>query len=192
MVKLNPIVMEEKAKIRREILEKLRSQDNKTRSVKSQQIKRRLFEDSSFQAAKSVMFYVAKAYEVDTKDMIEEAIAIGKKVIIPVTEPKKKRLIPSEIKNPKKELVKGAFGIYEPKKEYMRAVDIKDIDMVIVPGVAFDKKGNRIGHGQGYFDRFLKDLPKRLPAIGLAFKFQLVERIKTLSWDIPVTKVITA
>lgn len=192
MIQLNPIIMAEKAEIRREILEKLRSQDSQTRSIKSQQIKRRLFEDSSFQAAKSVMFYVAKSYEVDTKDMIEEAITIGKKVIIPVTETQKKRLIPSEIKNPKEELIKGAFGIYEPKKEYMRVVDTKDIDMVIVPGVVFDKKGNRIGHGQGYFDRFLKDLPKRLPAIGLAFKFQLVERIKTLSWDIPVTKVITA
>ena len=64
--------------------------------------------------------------------------------------------------------------------------------MVIVPGIAFDKDGNRIGHGGGYFDRFLKNLPKKIPTIGLAFKFQLIERIKTLHWDVPVTEVITA
>ena len=58
--------------------------------------------------------------------------------------------------------------------------------------LAFDKKGNRIGHGQGYFDRFLKKLPSKTPTIGLAFKLQLVKKIHAFPWDIPVTKLITA
>ncbi len=181
-----------KDKIRKEILAKLRSQDNSERITKSEQIKRRLFQDKSFKRAESVMFYVGKSYEVDTMSMIEDALGLGKRVIIPVTRTQEKSLIPAEIKDPKAELAKGPFGIYEPKKDRMKTVDLKDIDLIIVPGIAFDKKGNRIGHGQGYFDRFLKNLPKKIPTIGLAFKLQLVRSVSAFSWDIPVTKIITA
>lgn len=192
MVKSDTQKLEEKNRIRRDILERLRLQDDYERRTKSERIKRRLFQDKSFQQAESVMFYVAKSYEVDTMDMIEEALGLGKKVVIPVTQTHKKSLIPSEIRDPKEELARGPFGIYEPKKDHIKTVDPKDIDAVIVPGVAFDKKGNRIGHGQGYFDRFLKTLPSKTPTIGLAFKLQLVKRIRALAWDVPVTKVITA
>ena len=192
MVELDTKKRAEKDRIRKDILAKLRSQKDSERIAKSEQIKRRLFQDRSFQQAESVMFYMSKSYEVDTMAMIEEALGLGKRVIIPVTKTQEKSLIPSEIKDPKKDLVKGPFGICEPKKEYMNTMDPKDIDAVIVPGIAFDKKGNRIGHGQGYFDRFLKNLPSRTPTIGLAFKLQLVKRISAFPWDIPVTKLITA
>ena len=192
MVKLDTKKQEEKDRIRKAILALLRSQENSERAIKSEQIKRRLFQEKSFHQAESVMFYIAKSYEVETVDMIEEALGLGKRVVIPVTKTHEKSLIPSEIRDPKKELVKGPFGIYEPKREYMKTVDLKDIDIVIVPGVAFDRKGNRIGHGHGYFDRFLKNLPSNIPTIGLAFKLQLVRKISTFPWDIPVTKLITA
>lgn len=192
MVKFKKQRLEEKDKIRREILAKLRSQDMRERNRRSQQIKRGLFKDRSFQTAESIMFYVSKDYEVNTRDMIEEALELGKRVIVPVTKPHKKRLILSEITDSKRQFHKGPFGIDEPNTEYIKTVPVKDIDMVVVPGIAFDKKGNRIGHGVGYFDRFLKSLPKKIPTVGLAFKFQLIKRIKTLPWDVPVTKVITA
>jgi 5-formyltetrahydrofolate cyclo-ligase len=181
-----------KTSIRREILAKLFSQSRRERSERSKEIKRRLFKESSFQKAKKIMFYVSLDYEVDTRGMIRDAIRSGKRVIVPVTDNRGKILIPSEITDPKRDLEKGPFGIYEPKREYIKAVRKKDIDMVIVPGVAFDREGNRIGHGGGYYDIFLKDLPKKTPTIGLAFKAQLLKRINTTSRDIPVTKVITA
>jgi 5-formyltetrahydrofolate cyclo-ligase len=192
MVKSDKTIVEEKDKIRRAIISRLRSQDIKERTFRSHKIQRRLLKETFFKRAESIMIYVAKDYEVETRGIIEEAIKSGKRVIIPVTETKKKRLILSEIRDLKTELAKGAFGIYEPKREYMKTVGVKDIDIVVVPGIAFDKRGNRIGHGKGYFDKFLKNLPKKIPTIGLAFKFQIIKRIKTLSWDIPVTKVITA
>jgi len=192
MVELDNTIRKEKENLRSQILEKLRSKDPQERLTESREIKRRLFQEESFQRAKCIMFYASKEYEVDTTDMIEGALSLGKRVVLPVTETQKKRLIPSEIKDPKADLTKGAFGIYEPKREKMKAVDLKDIDMIVVPGVVFDKKGNRIGHGKGYFDRFLKSLPKKIPTIALAFRCQLLERIKTLSWDVSVTKVITA
>lgn len=192
MVKSKKKKLKEKDKIRREILGKLRSQNIRERNRRSQQIKRGLFKDKDFQRAESVMFYVSKDYEVNTREMIEEARKLGKRVVVPVAKPRKKGLILSEITDPKNQLHKGPFGIDEPKPEYIKAVSIKDIDVLVVPGIAFDKKGNRIGHGVGYFDRFLRCLPEKIPTIGLAFKFQLVKRIKTLPWDVPVTKVITA
>jgi 5-formyltetrahydrofolate cyclo-ligase len=192
VVKSARLYIEDKVKTRRTVLTMLRLQDEAERIAKSDKIKRRLFKERCFKNAKAIMFYVSKSYEVDTSCMIEEALKKGKRVIVPVTKPKEKQLIPSEIRYPDKDLAEGLFGIREPKKECIKTVDIKDIDMVVVPGVAFDNKGNRIGHGQGYFDRFLRHLPKKTPAIGLAFKLQLVRRIKVLPWDIPVTKVITA
>ncbi len=192
MVKSNTEKQEKRDQIRKDILTLLRSQQDTERAIKSEQIKRRLFQEKSFHQAETIMFYAAKSYEVDTLPMIEDALGLGKRVVIPVTKTHEKRLIPSEIRDPKKELARGPFGIYEPKKEYMKTVDPKEIDVVIVPGVAFDKTGNRIGHGQGYFDRFLKNLPSTTPTIGLAFKLQLVKKIIAFSWDIPVTKLITA
>jgi len=181
----------EKDKIRKEILAKLRSQGARERDLYSEAIKRRLFEDKDFQCAKTIMFYLSKDYEVNTWSMVEEALKLGKRVVVPVTDTQTKGLILSEITDLGNQLQQGPYGIYEPKKECKKIVHTKNIDMVIVPGVAFDKKKNRIGHGGGYFDRFLKNLPKTIPTVGLAFKFQVIERIKTLSWDIPVTKIIT-
>lgn len=192
MIKLDHKKIRKTDKIREMIMAKLHTQSSQQRRRKSRAIKRRLFQDRSFQAAGTVMFYVSKEYEVDTDEMIAQALKSGKRIVVPVTKTQKKRLIPSEIQDPKRQLHKGPFGVYQPKQEYLRAVPIKKIDLVVVPGVAFDKRGNRIGHGLGYFDRFLRGLPSKTPTIGLAFKCQLVDRIEALPWDVPVTKVIAA
>jgi 5-formyltetrahydrofolate cyclo-ligase len=191
MVKLTKSVKDCKTITRKEVLSRLRQQDKNESAAKSDKIKRRLFKEEHFKQAKAIMCYVSKSYEVDTRAIIEEALKLGKRLIVPVTKTQEKTLIPSEISDPEKDLEKGAFGICEPKKDCMKTVDLKDIDLVIVPGIAFDRKGNRIGHGQGYFDRFLSNLPRKIPTIGLAFKLQLVKRINTLPWDVPVTKLIT-
>ena len=192
MLKSSPQeILEEKKRIRQDMLAKLHSQKLEERVFKSQEIKRRLFQDSLFKGSRTIMLYVSKDYEVDTRGMIEEAFKTGKKIVVPLTDPIKKRLIPAEIIDREAPFEKGPYGIDEPEKAHTKAVNLMDIDMIIVPGIAFDRDGNRIGHGGGYFDRFLKDLPKDIPTVGLAFKFQLLQRIKTLLWDIPVSRVIT-
>ena len=139
------------------------------------------------------MFYVSQDYEVATRDMILEALKQKKRIIVPVTVLKERKIIPSEIDDIKEEkFEKGPFGIKQPKKEYIKPVPIENIDLVIVPAVAFDGQGNRIGHGAGYYDNFLKTLSIGTLTIGLAFDFQLVRRIPTLSGDIPVKKIISA
>ena len=191
MVKFS-VTVAKKAEIRKETLEKLRSQSSFDRTRKSAEVKKKLFNDSAFNSSPSIMFYVSKDYEVDTLGMITEALKQKKRIIIPVTSVVEKKIIPSEIKNPEVELEKGPFGIKQPKKEYMKPVPVDDIDMVITPGIAFDESGNRIGHGMGFYDRFLKTLSPPTLTIGLAFDFQILKKVPTLSADVPVQRIISA
>jgi len=183
-----------KRQIREKILKKLKEQREELRKKKSLKIKRQLFSQPQFSQADTVMFYIAKREEVDTTGMIIDALKKGKKVVVPMTLVKHKKITPLQLKNPEKELEKGPYGIYQPKKQFMkRKVLLKSIDLAIVPGVAFDRFGNRLGRGGGYFDRFLSKLQKyNIPIFGLAFKFQIVKQLPTLSHDIPVTKLIFA
>lgn len=191
MVKFNAIIAK-KAEIRKEILRKLRSQSSFDRQIKSAEIKKKLFNEGAFKSASVIMFYVPKEYEVNTYDMIAEALKQNKKIAVPLTEMREKRILPSEIKNLDKELTLGPYSIMQPKPEHIRPVPINEIEVVITPGIAFDKTGNRIGHGAGYYDNFLKNLPQKTVVIGLAYDCQLIDEIPTLSWDIPVNKVISA
>jgi len=191
MVKFSAIKLE-KDQIRKEILHKLCLQSSFDRARESAEIKKKLFEHSAFKASSVVMFYVSKEYEVSTEGMITEALRAKKKVLVPVTNTREKKIIPSEIKNPDKELGIGPYGIKQPTNEYIRSAPTDKIDIVITPGIAFDKTGNRIGHGAGYYDAFLKTLPETTLTIGLAYDCQLMEKIPTLSWDVPVQEIISA
>ncbi len=183
--------LEEKTKIRQQILKKLKLQREEHRLQKSLVIKKRLFETFEFKSANTIMFYISIGCEVETRPMIEEALNMGKRVAVPVTNVTSKKIIACEIKDLKTQLCEGPYGIQQPKKEYIKKIPINDIDLVITPGIAFDKKGNRLGRGAGYYDRFFKEVPDKTPRVGLAFDFQVVEEIPTLSHDIRITRLIT-
>jgi 5-formyltetrahydrofolate cyclo-ligase len=183
----------DKTVIRERILKKIKKQREELKLKKSLRIKQKLFSQDLFLQADTIMFYIAKDDEVDTKEMIKDALKMGKKVVVPVTLVKEKKIIPSQLKDFDKELSKGPYGIYQPKKQFIRRVVLKTIDLIIVPGVAFDRLGNRLGRGGGYFDRFLARLQKYdIPMLGLAFKCQILNKLPVLSHDIPVTKFIFA
>ncbi|GAG30094.1 unnamed protein product, partial [marine sediment metagenome] len=100
-------------------------------------------------------------------------------------------LAPSKILDFDTELEKGKKGILEPKKEYYRLFSPEDIDLVIIPGVAFDLSGNRIGRGFGYYDNFLRKVRSSAKIVALAFEMQMVKKIPNDKNDIPVHKIIT-
>ncbi len=181
-----------KQRIRKEIKHKFNTYSTLEKSRKSAIIKNKLFNEEEFKRAKVVMFYVSLKDEVDTYLMIDEALKAGKRVTVPVILKEEKRLIAGEIRNRLKELESQHFGIYQPKQDRVREVPLDDIDLVVVPGVAFDKKNIRLGRGHGYYDRFLSGLPKTTKTIGLAFDFQVVEDLPQDPHDIPVWKIITA
>jgi len=151
---------------------------------KSSVIKEKLFNSEDYKNAKVVMFYVSFGSEVDTFDMMKKALK-DKKVCVPAV--KGDKIVASLIKDFKELDKKGKYGILEPSK--IKEIDKKDIDLVIVPGVVFDKRNHRIGYGKGYYDKFLKDFKGK--KVGLAFKMQILEFIPNHDWDVRLDKVIS-
>jgi len=175
--------------LRSKILPNLRKQKKQIRLEKSQKIKDKLFKLKIFKKAKRVMFYMAFDGEVETKEMIRQAMRMGKIVAVPVCDPKERKIIPCQI-GPRTKFKRGPYGIKEPLKKM--PLPSEELDLVIVPGVAFDRKGNRLGRGKGYYDSFLKTLPKKTYSIGLAFDFQIVRSLPVLPHDIKVKDILFA
>jgi 5-formyltetrahydrofolate cyclo-ligase len=178
-----------KQAIRSKILVKLKIQKEEDRKQKSRLIKDKLLKQREFKKAKRVMFYIAMQGEVDTQEMIETAKRLGKIIAVPVCVKNRISLRPA-ILNSQAHLRKGPYGVSEPVTS--RFIGLKDLDLVITPGVAFDKKGNRLGRGKGYYDRFLSRIPKDTPSIGLAFGLQILPIVPTAPHDVSVKKVLFA
>jgi 5-formyltetrahydrofolate cyclo-ligase len=181
-----------KGQLRTKLLRQLKQQKEDERRRSSEAIRRKVFRLTAFRRAKTVCCYVALPYEVQTWRMIEDMIANGKRVVVPVSAARARRLWLSEVRNPAAELSRGAHGVWEPRPGAGRPVPVRKVDLVLVPGVAFDRQGHRLGHGLGYFDRFLSCVPKTTPTIGLAFRFQLLDRLPVASHDHAVQTVLSA
>ena len=181
----------QKSALRKGILKLRNSQRKEVIGEKSQLIADKLLSFHLFKRAEVVMFYAIKGNEVDTRGMIRYALREGKRVIVPITKLSEGRLLSSEILDYDSELEVGRYGIPEPKSQFVRPVDPKEIDLVIVPGVAFDRRGYRIGYGGGFYDRFLKELGPGTRSIGLAFEFQLCAEIPNSENDVPVDFIIS-
>jgi len=178
-----------KEQIRKEISDKLNNQAEEEVLKKSKAIKTKLFSMPEFKNSKVVMLYASKDKEVSTERIIDEALRAGKRVALPCCQGQA-TIVPKEISDRQRDLRKGTYGIYEPKKR-KKSIQPGEIDLVVVPGVAFDKENRRLGRGKGYYDKFLKSLPHDTFSVGLAFDFQIVENLPEDSHDIPVSKVIT-
>lgn len=151
----------------------------------------RLFDLPEFKKAETIMIYNSKASEVKTDIMVQRALAMGKTVTVPVMNTLEYCLFLSEMHDPVEELEEGAFKVPEPKEEYIRPVNSHTVDIFVLPGVAFDIRGNRLGFGGGYFDKLLKQTKKGALFVGMSFSDQLVAEIPSTPHDIPVHRVIT-
>ena len=183
--------MQTKKSLRAEVLKRLHSLKIDELEIKSLQIKKKLFSHDAFRKAKCVCFYVSMSTEVDTKSMIDEALALEKRVLVPMTNRADKQLSLYEITNRQTDLKKGAYGVMEPRPDRTRLTDLKEAECVIVPGIVFDKKNHRIGHGVGYYDRFLKKFGPEVFKIGLAFSFQVVPAIPAEVHDVKLDMILT-
>ena len=177
-----------KAQIRSKILLKLKNQKEEDRDRKSAAIKKKLLRTKVFKKAKTVMFYIALNGEVNTQDMIKEAKRLGKIIAVPIC--LKSRFIKACLWQEKAKLVRGLYGTWEPA--IRKFVKLEGLDLIIVPGLAFDKKGGRLGRGKGCYDYFLSRLPRKTPIVGLAFDFQIFPCVPTTPTDVSVTKVLFA
>ena len=161
---------------------------------KSTAIREKLFSLNEFKDAKNIMFYVSFNNEVNTIETIKELSKNKKEnkknIIVPYVEKNNPILQLSEIKD-FSDLEPKTFGILEPKKNKIKNFDIDRLDLVIVPGIAFDKNGHRIGYGYGYYDRLLGKLGDKATKTGLCYEFQLIDKIPEEKHDIPMDIIIT-
>lgn len=175
-----------KERIRRESLKRRNRLSREEIERKSLLIRRGILKLPEFVKAKRILTYFEKGTEVKISPLITHMLNTGKEVILPITVPEKKELLLSRIMS-LEELGEGIFGILEPK--VMRLVPPETIELAILPGVAFDLEGNRIGYGGGYFDGLLHKMDALL--IGVAYEIQIVEDLPSSSKDVRMDKIIT-
>jgi len=145
-----------------------------------------------YAAAGAVMFYVDTRSEVRTRPFLPAVIAAGKRVVVPCCVQGKLELFHLESME---ELAPGHFGIKEPRPELRPApgkrVDPRELGLVMVPGLAFDRRGGRIGYGKGYYDRLLRRARPSARRVAVAFECQLFPEVPMLEYDVFMDKVIT-
>ena len=174
-----------KKQLKESILEKRNSLPKEEIIEKSNEIKNNLFSLEQYKKSKTVMFFVSIRSEVYTHEMVKDALK-NKTVIVPKVEGNE--IEPSMIIDFDNLIPCGKFQILEPM-DTMKIAH-KRIDLVAVPGIAFDKEGHRIGYGYGYYDKFLRKVPNAAK-IGLCFDFQVVDKIPREAHDVPVDMIVT-
>ena len=145
-----------------------------------------------YAAARTVMFYVDVRTEVRTRQFLPTALTHGKRIVVPYCTEGELELFHLENMD---ELAVGMYKILEPKPELRdlpaKKVEVEELDLVMVPGVAFDRTGARMGHGFGYYDKLLEHVRPDAPLVALAFECQLFAEIPTAAHDVFMDKVVT-
>lgn len=172
---------EEKRLLRRYIAEKKKSYSQESLSERSFILLNELEKHPAFTQAETVLLYYSLPDEVQTHDFVEKW-SRSKKIILPVVKGDELEL---RSYTGKQDLQKGSYGIEEPQGELFS--DYDKIDLAIIPGVAFDLQGNRLGRGKGYYDRLLKQL--KAYKIGICFDFQICEQLPTEEFDKPMNEI---
>ena len=180
--------MPTKISLRNMILARRKAIPAAQRRAKSKKIFRRLLKDPSFFRVEHIAFYYGVAPEVATRPFLA-AVLKDKKVYLPKTEPQKKLMTFRQVRFLSKDLIKGPYGIMEPKLSCLERPATR-MDLIIVPGVAFDRRGGRLGRGAGYYDRLLKKA-RNVVKIGLCFREQLVKKVPMKMNDVRMDRVIT-
>ena len=175
----------DKATLRKKWLEKRKGYPPWKRETGSQAIREKVQGRPEFREAKTVAFYHPMAGEVDLLALAWSSLALGKKVLFPRVEGTELVFCPVEGKS---ELEKGYRGILEP---ITPPVPQEEIDLFLVPAVAYDPEGYRLGMGGGFYDRVLSRKGRWQTALGVAFDFQIVESLPRDWWDQRVDLIIT-
>ena len=173
----------DKTELRKEFLKRRESLSEKEAKERSALVIQKLRNDPYFKKAGTVLVYVSKGKEIFTHDLIQET-SKEKLVLVPRLREKRLEAVRFTSFN---DMANGDFGVLEPKSG--EAFDINKIDLVVLPGLAFDKHGYRLGYGLGYFDQFLKAYQGR--KIALAYDFQLTKTLPHDEWDVRVDEVIS-
>jgi 5-formyltetrahydrofolate cyclo-ligase len=166
----------------------LTPEESATRSLAIQE---RLSAFGPFAASRAPLLFVSFRSEPHTHGIIRRALAEGKRVLVPKVDRKAHEMILSELRDFDSDLAESAYGILEPRPEALRPAAPEEIDFVLAPGLAFDRRGFRLGYGGGYYDRLLSRMRPGAVTAAIAFSFQIHDEIPADATDRKVGAIIT-
>lgn len=184
-------IREAKRELRAKIEATLKSLSEKERRSKINDIEARLFDFANFLEARIVLLYVADKNEVETQAILKMTFDYGKIIVLPVFESDKGRVRLLKVDDPSRDLIEGPQGRWEPNPERCREVPMECIDIAIIPCIAVDEKGGRLGAGDGDYDRLIPQLPITTRKVALSLEDQIVPQIPAESHDKHVDIIIT-
>ena len=178
-----------KREIRKRIMKLRNAMPLEAIAAKSRETVRRLIELREIRESSTLMVFLNFGSEVVTDDLIVWGWAEGKRIVVPLCHPESREMTPCRIDS-FADLEAGHYGIREPKAGRLRVVPPGEINAVLVPAVAFDRRGYRVGYGGGYYDRFLPKAP-RAAWIGAVFACQIVPAVPIGRYDMQVERIAT-
>lgn len=183
----------DKKSIRKNILEIRNNLDIHDKKNMDNIIEEKFLNSKEYISAKNIFIYISYGSEINTKNIILKAIKDNKNVYVPRTEIKTKNMDAVKFVSFDK-LIRNAYGILEPSNDEL-FIDPNDLDLIVVPGVAFDKNKGRMGYGAGYYDRYFNKISekdyRRINKVVLAYDFQIIDEVPMDKNDVPVDCIIT-
>ncbi len=182
---------EKKQSIRNDIAKKLSALSDTELSDKLSDLENRLFEFANFVESKIPLLYLHNGSEVKTARIIEKSLQRKKVVILPVFKKEKHKFQLFKIDSPDRDIKLDAEGFLAPDMERCKEVPVECLDIALIPSVALDEKGGRIGSGDGHYDRLIPKLPATARKVAIAFEFQIVPQVPMQSHDRHVDIIVT-
>ena len=158
---------------------------------KYKKIEHKLFEFANFMEAQLAFFYTPTSNEMPTEKIIKRALQIEKGIALPVFTSAKNAINIYKINNYDNDLVKSANDILEPDIEKCKKISLEEVDIAIIPGLAFDDKGGRIGFGNNFYTKLITKLPETCRKVSIAYEEQIVDQIQMESRKFTVDIIIT-
>jgi 5-formyltetrahydrofolate cyclo-ligase len=180
-----------KRQIRTDIADALAALSEKEIAEKTNAIDKRLFDFANFLEAKVVLLYANNSNEVGTKNILMRTHAYNKIIVLPAFNTETFAMTLMKVDALEKDLTAGPRGVIEPNPDRCKVVPIERIDIAIIPAVALDEKGGRIGSGEGYYDRLIPELSITTRKVALAFEEQIIPQIPIESHDKHIDIIIT-
>ena len=184
-------ITQAKNEIRQDIIKKRGELGGLEKNEKSLAISKRLFGMDEFKKSKTVFCFLSTLFEVQTEKIIRESLRLGKHVLVPLLDPEEGNLQASRIPSMDIDFMIGKYGIKQPTLKSRDIVACSNIDFVVVPGLAFDNIGNRIGYGAGFYDKFFKKISSGVTRVAVSYDFQLLNLVPHSDLDEPVHFLIT-
>jgi len=179
----------DKVQLRLEMQKRLVAMTDEQRKNKSRKACKNLISTQEFQNASTIMLYMSLPHELDTTEAILNAWQMGKTVVVPKVSWQQRHMLPVEINSLETGFASEVSGLRNPIMGV--PVPFEEIDLVVSPGLAFDRKGNRLGRGGSFYDRFFVNKELRAVKCGLGFSDQVIESVPVIEHDIAVDYLVT-